>query len=325
MTGQPGRLDLARRRRVDRLRVELDLKPVPPYVGFELRPLKTRIREQLQHSLDDERLVAALGRAVDEFFSIVEDRPLTAPPAEVLLIGVVLAEPSASPATVDHGFDVVRGILREHWARLPHASAHAARLDAALGRYVALLCDKIRHARRSRRDHLAARFEGAPVAEPLEEVARRWGGTPVRLCVTVGGPFEGPIRPAMALSVPAPRRPGPPALHWHAADHVLVVSELPSVSGPRGPQLSGPKPAAIALSVGPVLAGHATAAYETALLRLRLVRAGVAAPTRALLPLPALGFLHPAPTDDTVEQIAELLRPLTEQPAHRRVVLARTM
>ncbi|MBB3040384.1 hypothetical protein [Nocardioides soli] len=44
-----------------------------------------------------------------------------------------------------------------------------------------------------------------------------------------------------------------------------------------------------------------------------------------LLPLPDLGFLRAGPSQAAVAQIADLLRPLAQQSAQRRLTLAGTL
>lgn len=324
MTGHPARLDLTRRRQVDRLRTELDLKSVAPHIGSQLRALIPLVRAELAQRLpEEELLVAALARVAEEFTSIVENRPLTAPPAEVLLAGAVLDAGPAGSATADLGLDTLRELMREQWTRLSHGDAHAARLEEALARYVARLRDRVRRTRLPRRDRPLAHVDSRTSADLLVAVERRWGSAPVQLCVMVGAQAM-PDRPAPATprARSAVRGERPRALQAVAADHVIVVTErwAPAPLSPR----QAPAPGG-AVWVGPVTADQVSTAYETALLRHRLVRAGVAAPPPALLPLPDLGFLHLTATDTTVDRIAELLRPLTGQTDHRRVALARTM
>ena len=100
---------------------------------------------------------------------------------------------------------------------------------------------------------------------------------------------------------------------------------------PDARRVAPPAPAptsrpSLVVCVGPVPAGEIAQAYDTALLLLRLIRAGVAAPpSPVLLHLPNLGFLHPSPSEASVRKITDLLLPLTGQGNHRRSTLARTL
>jgi hypothetical protein len=267
-------------------------------------------------------LLSAVPRAVDEFARLVEDRPPQSPPVEAMLVELVRLEgrPELSGAALHSAFEALREVARVLWPQLPQARSHSNHLDAALARYAKGLCARIMKARRAPTTGPAVSpsADGPHVDGLLVLVEQRWGTQPVDLYLSVSTPG--------AAAIPIPRDKGtrhtPRALSFVAGDHVVTIARHPTP--PSGPT-SDPHPS-IVVCVGPVPMSALSPVYDTALLLLRLIRAGVAAPPSPVqLHAPNLGFLHPCPNEASVIKIRDLLLPLTEQRGHRRSSLARTL
>jgi hypothetical protein len=334
MTGHHDRPDIRLRRRVTRLRAELGLVPVPPHVGTELRAVAPRVSEQVTQLLRHEptfaalssigraQLLAALTRAVDEFARLVEDRPPLTPTVETMLADLIRVEdqPRAYRAALHTAFRTIRDVAQVLWPQLPHARSYSTVLDTALTRYAELLCTKSVNAQRTQ----STKPTGPPKAAGphleglLVLVQRRWGTQPIQLYLTVS---------TLEATETPPRRPAEPRATRHAVqragtDHVVTVTEHP-VPPPRSASSTEPP---VVVCVGPVPASQIALVHDTALLLLRLIRAGVATPPSPVqIRVPNLGFLHPYPSDASVRKIRDLLLPLTGQGSHRRSALARTL
>jgi hypothetical protein len=333
MTDHQDRPDIKQRRRVTQLRQVLGLAPIPPHVGTELRRIAPRVSEQvvrlLRHdpaymSLSPEGqrlLLSAVARAVDEFARLVEDRPTQAPPVEAMLVEIVRVEGRLEPcrAAVHAASQTLREVTRVLWPQLPHARAFCTQLDAALARYAEGLCTRVLSApQAATATGTGTRASAAPhVDGMLALVEHRWGARPVELYVSV--------RTVGATDVPAPRgtaqRTTTRALSFVGSDHLVTVTEDPTP--PRPTPTAQPQ---IVVCIGPVPVKETALAYDTALLLLRLIRAGVAAPpSPVLVQAPNLGFLRPSPSEATVKMITDLLQPLSSHGSHRRSALARTL
>ncbi|TYL55916.1 hypothetical protein FXB39_01585 [Nocardioides sp. BGMRC 2183] len=305
-------------------------------MGTELRSRRSAVTDGLRRRLAErdcaaefepstaDRLLESLIAAAEEFACIVEDRVLPSPHAEVS-ISAAMGDPAmidlptaARLHLLDEALGTVREVIRAQWRCLPHGRLHAQRVDAALDRYIARLRERITSEVRA---HPACARAAHPCPDDvLSDAERRWGGTQTALCVVV-------YDPPPPNGTAAPAEPAEPSVVGRqTVDHLLAIEEhRPPGTRPSGTRSgSRPTPTTV-IAVGPVAADEVAAAYKTALLRYRLVRAGVSAsPPPRLLPLPNLGFLHADPSETTVVQIAELLGPLMEQSEKRRITLATT-
>lgn len=342
MTDSHDQPDARQRRRVSRLRADLGLSSLPPYVGAELRTVAPVVARQLESTWSDHApryavlspaiqkgLSATASVAFDEFARLVEDRPPVTPSVDTVLGDLLRTakHPERCLVAILSTLEAVRGVMTELWPQLPHSRAYVEQLDAALAKYTERLCARTldAHHLMTARPASGLRAEEARVMGLLDLIHHRWGPRQVELCVVVealptptdtGGPRARP-----KASGPTPPH-GPRALHLATRDHVVTVAPHPA-------PLPHPSRAArqpVCIRMGPVPADEVSLAYDTALLLFRLVRAGVARPPRPeVLPLPPLGFLRPNPCETNVPAVAALLNPLCEQNPSRRVALARTL
>jgi hypothetical protein len=267
-------------------------------------------------------LLSAVARAVDEFARLVEDRLPQAPPVEAMLIEILHleAQHDLCRTALHAAFQTLREVARVLWPQLPHARSYSTHLDLALARYAKGLCARTMNAPRA---PTAAPTGNRRTGEPhvdglLAMVEQRWGTQPVQLYLSVSTPGT--------TNIPTPRatvqRNTPRPLSVVATDHVVTIAQHP-IPAPQPTNATHPS---VVVCVGPVPASGIAQVYDTALLLLRLIRAGVATPpSPVLIHLPNLGFLHPSPSEDTVLKIRDLLLPLTGQGSHRRSALARTL
>jgi len=329
VTGHQDRPDIRQRRRVTQLRKDLGLTPVPPHVGTELRAIAPRISEQVARMLRQDPayaalspdgrqlLLSAVARAVDEFARLVEDRPPQARPVEATLVELGHVEGRLGPcrAAVHAAFQTLREVTRVLWPQLPRARCFSTHLDEALVRYAKGLCARTMSAPRptAAAPTSSRRTSGPRVDGLLSLVEQRWGNQPVPLYLSVS--THG------AADVPVPRNT-PRGLSFIDTDHVVTVAPHP-IPPPR--PASAPHPS-IVVCVGPVSMNGTAQAYDTALLLLRLIRAGVATPpSPVIIHVPNLGFLRPSPSEASVQKITDLLLPLSKHGSHRRSALARTL
>jgi hypothetical protein len=268
-------------------------------------------------------LLSAVARAVDEFARLVEDRLPQTPPVEAMLIEIVHieAQHDLCRAALHAAFQTLREVARVLWPQLPQARSYSTHLDLALARYAKGLCTRTMNASRT---PTTAPTSSPRTGEPhvdglLALVEHRWGAQPVQLYLsvgTLGAPTDAP--PKRGTS----QRKTPRPLSVVATDHVVTIAQHP-IPAPQPADATHPS---VVVCVGPVPASGIAQVYDTALLLLRLIRAGVATPpSPVLIHLPNLGFLHPSPSEDTVRKIRDLLLPLTGQGNHRRSALARTL
>jgi hypothetical protein len=329
MTDHQDRPDIRQRRRVTQLRKALGLAPVPPHVGAELRTVAPGVCDQLVRVLrrhpaylalsPDGRmlLLSAVARTIDGFARLVEDRPPQAPPVEAVLVNLLRVEAQHGPcrAAVDAAYLTLREVARVLWPELREARCHAARLDDALDRYTTWLCARTVNAPRA---PLAGSAESGTIPDGhdgslISTVEHRWGAQPVQLYLSVStlGPANS-RRPRWAVAG---------GLFFVADDHLVTVAEDPTP--PRPVPATQPQ---IVVCIGPVSVSGVAQAHDTALLLLRLIRAGVAAPpSPVLVHVPNLGFLRPSPSEDSVKKITDLLHPLSSHGCRRRRTLARTL
>jgi hypothetical protein len=328
MTGHQDRPDIRQRRHVTQLRKALGLAPVPSHVGTGLRAVAPRVSEQvvgvvrqdpayLALSPDGQMLLlSTVARAIDEFARLVEDRPPRAPSVETMLLELVHVEGRVEPCrvAVHAASRTLREAAHALWPQLPHARPHAAHLDEALARYAKGLCARVLNAPRTptapSTDTRSA--SGQRSGSLLDLVERRWGRHPVPLYLsvgTLGADGRGPRNTHRALS-------------FVADDHVVTVAQDP-IAPSRSAGATDPS---VVVCVGPMPMSDIAQMYDTALLLLRLIRAGVAAPpSPVLIHVPNLGFLRPSPSEASVQQITDLLLPLSGHSSHRRSTLARTL
>ena len=329
MTGHQDGPDVQQRRRVSRLRAELGLTPVPAHVGTELRALAPRIAEQVVRVLRRDPAVAALSsggqthllatvaRAAEEFARLVEDRPPRVPTVEAVLVEIVRVEGQLDRcrAALHATFQALREVTLVLWPQLPQARPYSTHLDEALVRYAGRLCARTMNAHRAPAADSTDRRRSSqsPLDKLLAQVRHRWGDQPVQLHLSLSTPEAG--------AVSSPRVAARP-VGVATRDYVVVVTVHP-LPRPRPVDATAPK---IEVCVGPVPASGIALAHDTALLLLRLIQAGVAAPpSPVLIHAPNLGFLRPSPSEATVQQIATLLLPLSGHGSHRRSALARTL
>ena len=333
MTDHQDRPDIRQRRRVTQLRKDLGLARVPGHVGTELRRIAPRVSEQLVRVLrndpacqalspDGQRLLlSAVARAVDEFARLVEDRITQAPPVEAMLVEIVRVEGQLEPcrAAVHAAFQTLREVTRVLWPQIPQARPFCTHLDAALARYAKGLVARAMSAPQAPpAGPTGSRATDTPHVDGLTAlVEHRWGTRPVQLYLSV--------RTLGATDVPAPRgtaqRTTTRALSFVGSDHLVTITEDPTP--PRPANAAQPQ---IVVCIGPVPVSGVPLAHDTALLLLRLIRAGVAAPpSPVLVHAPNLGFLRPSPSEATVKMITDLLLPLSGHGSHRRSALARTL
>jgi hypothetical protein len=335
LTGHQDRPDVRQRRRVTRLRAELGLATVPPHVGAELRTIAPRISEQVARLLrqgdpylalspnGQRQLLSAIGRAVEEFARLVEDRPPNAPAVEVMLVEIVRAEaqPESCRAALHAAFQTVQEVTRVLWPQLPQARPYAAQLDVAAARYAQRLCARTMNAQRTQ----SARTKPAPVADAshldglIALVEHRWGTVQaVQLYLSVSTLGTAEVPPPRTVAHQEMTRP----LRLVTTDHVVTITQHPIPTPRTASGTDGP----VVVCVGPVPMSGIALVHDTALLLLRLIRAGVAAPPSPVqIQAPNLGFLHPYPSEASVRKIRDLLLPLTGQGGHRRSALARTL
>jgi hypothetical protein len=333
LPGHQDRPDIMQRRRVNRLRAELGLAPVPPHVGTELRTIAPRVCEQVVRMLrldpayaalspDGQMLlISAVPRAVEEFARLVEDRPSQAPPVETMLAEIVHLESPVElcRAALHAASQTLRDVARVLWPHLPHAQSYSNRLDEALARYVKGLCARTIKTRRVPGTAANGRVAREPRVDGLlAMVNHRWGGQSVQLYLSVSTPAAaGALAPQERAQRNALR-----GLSFVATDHVVTITQHPTLP----PRSACAAQRSVVVCVGPVPSMGIPQVYDTALLLLRLIRAGVAAPPSPVqIHAPSLGFLHPSPNEASVVKIRELLAPLTEQRGHRRSALARTL
>jgi len=338
VTGHQDRPDIRQRRRVTQLRKSLGLAPVPPHVGTELRTIAPRVSEQVVRLLrhdpaylalsPDGRmlLLSAVARTADGFARLVEDRPPQAPPVEAVLVEIVHVEAQLEPCrtAVHAAFQALHEVARVLWPQLPQARAHSTHLDEALDRYIKGLCARTVDAPRAP----AAGPSGGPrtggrhVDGLLSLVERRWGTQPVQLYLSVSSleaPDAGERRGTTHVGT-AQRNPAR-GLRFVATDHVVTVTQ--DATPPRPTHAAQPQ---IVVCIGPVSVSEVALVHDTALLLLRLIRAGVATPPSPVrVHVPNLGFLHPSPSEASVRKISDLLLPLSGHGCHRRSALARTL
>ncbi len=334
MTGHQDRPDIRLRRRITRLRADLGLAAVPPQVGTELRKIAPRVSEQvvrvLRHdpaylalSPDGQMLLlSSVARAVDEFAHLVEDRPPRVPAVEAMLVEIVRVEgqPELCRAAIHAAFETLREVTRVLWPQISHAGPCSTQLDLALSRYAGRVCARTMDAHR------------APAAGPtdlrigggeahldglLSLVEHRWGARPVQLHLSVStlGAVEVPSRRGTG------RRDTSRPVRIVTTDHVVIITQDPTP--PRPANAAEPQ---VVVCIGPVPVTGIALAHDTALLLLRLIRAGVATPPSPVrVHVPNLGFLRPSPSEATVKKITDLLLPLSGHGTHRRSALARTL
>jgi hypothetical protein len=334
MTGHQDRPDIKLRRRITRLRADLGLASVPPHVGTELRALAPRISEQvvrvLRHdpaylplSPDGQMLLlSTVARAMDEFARLVEDRPPRAPAVEAMLVELVRVEGRLEPCrtAVHAAFQTLREVTRVLWPQLPQARPFSTQLDLALSRYAGRLCSRTMEAPRApaavptdrRGSDREAHLDGL-----LSLVEHRWGSQPVQLYLSVSTPGATDVRARRNNGHRDTARP----VRIVTTDHVVVITQDPTP--PRPANTAQPQ---IVVCVGPVPVSGIPLVHDTALLLLRLIRAGVAAPpSPVMIHVPNLGFLRPSPSEASVQKITDLLLPLSKHGTHRRSALARTL
>ncbi|GAA4758428.1 hypothetical protein GCM10023350_50220 [Nocardioides endophyticus] len=334
MNDHQDRPDIRLRRRITRLRADLGLVPVPAHVGTELREIAPRVSEQVVRVVRRDPthlalspdaqvlLLSTVGRAVDEFARLVEDRPPRAPAVEAMLIEIVHVEGQLEPcrAAVHAAFQTLREVTRALWPQLPHARSFSAQLDLALSRYAGRLCARTMAAHRvaaavptdRRRRDGEAHLDGL-----LSLVEHRWGAHPVQLYLSVTTLGAVDIRSRRDPDHRDTARP----IRIITTDHVVIITEDPTPPRP----ISAAQPH-IVVCVGPTPVSGIPLAHDTALLLLRLIRAGVAAPpSPVLIEVPEFGFLHPSPSEASVQKITDLLLPLGGHGTHRRSALARTL
>jgi hypothetical protein len=333
MTDHQDRPDVRLRRHITRLRADLGLVPVPPHVGTELRTVAPRVSEQVDRVVRDDPahlalspdgqmlLLSTVARAMDEFARLVEDRPPRAPFVEATLLEIVRVEGRLEPcrAAVHAAFQTLREVTRVLWPQLPQASAFSTQLDLALSRYAERLCARTLDAQR------------APTAVPTDRgrsgeahldgllalVEHRWGDQPVELYLSVSTLGAVDVRARRDTRHRDTTRP----VRVVTTDHVVIITQDPTP----------PRPTSVASSqivvwIGPVPMSGIPLVHDTALLLLRLIRAGVAAPpSPVLIQAPNLGFLRPSPSEASVQKITDLLLPLSGHGSHRRSALARTL
>lgn len=340
--------DLTRRRRVSRIRAELGLTPVPTYLGTEMQSItdavSARVHARMGSDLpryalpppeEQRRLFAIASRTVEEFASIVEERPLVAPTVGAMLLSLSheAEHPERWPMVLHATLQILRQVVRDSWAQLDQADPYVELLDAALTQYTDRLCIGALNLLQPA-DNGSRRVEEARVANLLARVERRFSGKSIELCLGISAPTPDDhpsTRTARASAAAAAARARAAAgrndalrpLRLVASDHVLVIAQHPATKVRTARAAQSP----VALWVGPVRPGDIALAYDIALLQFRLIVAGVAAPPPpVVLRLPDLGFLHPCPTEANVEKIAGLLQPLARQRSiHRRVTLAQTL
>ena len=330
MTGHQDRPDIKQRRRITRLRADLGLASVPPHVGTELRVIAPRISKQvvrvLRHdpaylplSADGQMLLlSTVARAVDEFARLVEDRPPRAPAVEAMLLEMLRVESQheVCRAAVHASFQTLREVTRVLWPQLPQARPFSTQLDLALSRYAARLCARTMDAQRAPAavptDRREAHLDGL-----LSLVDHRWGNQPVQLYLSVSTHGADDVRAGRD----AGRRDATRPVRVVTTDHVVVITQ-----DPTPPRPSTAAPSHIVVCVGPVPVSGIPLVHDTALLLLRLIRAGVATPpSPVIIHVPNLGFLRPSPSEASVQKITDLLLPLSKHGSHRRSALARTL
>jgi hypothetical protein len=338
LTGHDDRPDIRQRRRVDQLRAELGLAPVPTHVGTELRTIAPLVSEQVTRLLRHDptytalspegqtQLLAALTRVVDEFALLVENRPPQAPTVDTMLATLIQLEDEtkACRAALNAAFQTIREVARVLWPQLPHAQSHSTQLDTAVTRYAQRLYTRTMNAQRTQCTRPASppKAVETPVEGLLDLVHRRWGGRPVQLYLTVSTPAVADASSRRAASWGTDPHLTTRHVHHVITDHVVTVTEHP-VPPPRSATTPD---SPVVVSVGPVPVSQIELVHDTALLLLRLIRAGVAAPPSPVrVHLPNLGFLHPYPSEASVRKIRDLLLPLTRQGSHRRSTLGRTL
>ncbi|GAA4758433.1 hypothetical protein GCM10023350_50230 [Nocardioides endophyticus] len=338
MTGHDDRPDIRQRRRVDRLRAELGLAPVPTHVGTELRTIAPLVSEQVTRLLrldptytalspdGQTQLLAALTRVVDEFALLVENRPPQAPTVDTMLATLIQLEDEtqACRAALNTALQTIREVARVLWPQLPHAQSYSTQLDTAVTGYAQRLHSRTMNAQRAQctKPTSPPQAVDTTVEGLLDLVHRRWGTRPVQLYLTVS---------TLAAADTSSRREAPRGTGPHLTtrplrhvitDHVVTVTENP-VPPPRSATTTD---APVVVSVGPVPASQIELVHDTALLLLRVIRAGVATPPSPVrIHVPNLGFLHPYPSEASVRKIRDLLLPLTRQGGHRRSTLGRTL
>lgn len=344
MTDHEPRPDAAARRRAQHFRTILGVDRVPARVGTELLTVSADVSAQARVRLaaglrsyakpprhDQQRLLADLADAIDEFAHILEGRPLAEPSVGARLIehACDAADPPRFLLAMDRGLDAMRAGLRDLWPTLTHAAAHAARLDLAFNRYadelagraMVTVCPPGLAGDRSR-------TEQARLKAVFALIERRGQDRPVPLYIALGPRLDTDPPPTWRPAPAAPGGSGIPASFYAASDHVLLVTPEPPVRAGgalRPPGTQGRSAPLFTLWGGPVSPAEAAAAYEIELTMLRLVRAGAAAAPHRLLRLPDLGFLSVRPTEDAIAQIVAALGPLAEETAYRRFMLARTL
>jgi hypothetical protein len=334
MNDHQDRPDIRLRRRITRLRADLGLAPVPPHVGTELRGIAPRVSEQVVRVLRNDPaylalspdgemlLLSAVGRAMDEFARLVEDRPPRTPAVEALLVEIVRVEGQLEPCrtAVHAAFQMLREVTRALWPQLPHAQAFSTHLDLALSKYAGRLCARTMNAQRlaasvptdRRRSDGEAHLDGL-----LSLVEHRWGTHPVQLYLSVTTLGAVDIR---SLRDPDHRDTARP-IRVVTTDHVVIISQ-----DATPPRPTSATQAQIVVCIGPVPVSAIPLVHDTALLLLRLIRAGVAAPPSPVrVHVPNLGFLRPSPSEASVQKITDLLLPLSEHAGHRRSALGRTL
>jgi hypothetical protein len=333
MTGSQDLPDIRLRRHLTRLRADLGLAPVPAYVGTELRTVAPRVSEQvirvhrrdsafLALSPDGQMLLlSTIARAVDEFARLVEDRPSRAPAVEAMLLELIRVEGQLEPCrvAVHAAFQTLREVARALWPQLPHARHVSTQLDLALSRYAGRLCARTMNAQRAAAAVPTDRSRSgrdASVDGLLSLAEHRWGTHPVDLYLSVSTLGAVDIRARRDVG-----RRGARPIRVVTTDHVVIVTE-----DPTPPRPVSAAPPHIVVCIGPVAVSGIPLAHDTALLLLRLIRAGVAAPpSPVLIEAPDLGFLHPSPSEASVRKITALLLPLGNHGSHRRSALARTL
>jgi hypothetical protein len=334
MTGHEDRPDIRLRRRITRLRADLGLTAIPSHVGTELRGIAPRVSEQVVRVLRQDPaylalspdgqmlLLSAVARAVDEFARLVEDRPPRAPAVDAMLVEIVRVEGRLEPcrAAVHAAFQTLREVTRVLWPQLPQARPFCTQLDQALSRYAGRACARTMDAQRApaagpadnRRSDGEAHLDGL-----LSLVEHRWGNQPVQLYLSVSTLGAADVRVRQHTG----RRDAMRPIRIVTTDHVVIITEDPTP--PRPANAAQPH---VVVCIGPVPVSGIALAHDTALLLLRLIRAGVATPpSPVLVHAPNLGFLRPSPSEATVKKITDLLLPLSGHGSHRRSALARTL
>lgn len=331
--------DVVARRRIDRLRRDLGLSTVPTPAGTALRQQARLIEESLATMLptfaprynllptEGKQLWrSAVSNALDEFISLVENRPPRGAPVDGILVAIGRAEGHAGCDLMQllTIVEAARTVLSDFSTQLPLTPTQARELDDALARYVGYLY------RCAEKGHETTHARASIHAEPMspDEIRIRtlfallehgWvmHPTPVYLSVScrLGGGSQTEYQASDCVQQRYPHRS---PLRILTGDHVATLDQEPcSESG-------GPDDHVVV--AGPVSHEELSRVYDTSVLLLRLICLGMAAPSSPVrCPKPDLGLPLLDPCPDSAQRIAKLLSPLMELPPSTRVTLAHTL